>query len=50
VKDFTEQAVPLLVANLRSRALEQELRTNGKAIDRELLASEALMGFLAEKI
>lgn len=48
--DFASQATPLLVANLRSRALERELRTNGEAINRELLVSEGLMGFLAEKI
>lgn len=50
VPDFARQAVPLVVAHLRSRALEQELRKNGEAINRELLTSEGLMGFLAEKI
>jgi hypothetical protein len=48
--DFASQATPLLVANLRSRALEKELRTNGEAINRELLVSEGLMAFLADKI
>jgi hypothetical protein len=50
VADFASQATPLLVANLRARALERELRTNGEAINRELLVSEGLMAFLAEKI
>jgi hypothetical protein len=50
VADFASQATPLLVAALRSRALEKELRTNGAAINRELMISEGLMAFLAEKI
>jgi len=50
VADFASQATPLVVANLRARALERELRTNGEAINRELLVSEGLMAFLAEKI
>ena len=48
--DFAAQATPLVVANLRARALEQELRKNGAVINRELLVSENLMAFLAEKI
>lgn len=48
--DFATQAAPLVVASLRARALESELRTNGAAINRELLVSEGLMAFLAEKI
>jgi hypothetical protein len=50
VAEFAGQATPLLVANLRSAALERQLRANGAAINRELLVSEALMGFLAAKI
>jgi hypothetical protein len=50
VADFVGQATPLLVANLRSAALERQLRANGAAINRELLVSEALMAFLAQKI
>ncbi len=50
ITEFTSQAVPLVVAALRSRALEKELRTNGAAINRELEISERLMAFLAEKI
>ncbi|HKU14089.1 MAG TPA: hypothetical protein VJQ52_06810 [Steroidobacteraceae bacterium] len=47
---FAAQAVPLVVANLRSRALERELTAHGAAINRELLVSEGLMAFLAAKI
>lgn len=50
VADFAAQATPLVVRSLRARALEQELRTNGATINRELLVSEGLMAFLAEKI
>jgi hypothetical protein len=50
VSDFAAQATPLLVASLRSRALEKELRKNGAAFNRELLVSEHLMAFLADKI
>ena len=50
VGDFVTQAAPLAVAALRSRALENELRKNGQAIERELMISEGLMAFLAEKI
>jgi len=48
--DFAAKATPLIVANLRARALEQELRTNGATMNRELLVSEGLMAFLATKI
>ena len=50
VADFAAKATPLIVAKLRVRALEDELRTNGATINRELLVSEGLMAFLAEKI
>jgi hypothetical protein len=50
VQDFAAQAVPLVVADLRARALERELRANGATINRELMISEGLMGFLADKI
>ena len=50
VAEFAGQATPLVVANLRSAALERQLRSNGAAINHELLVSEALMAFLAQKI
>jgi hypothetical protein len=50
VADFANKVVPLVVANLRLRALESELRKNGAAINHELMISEGLIAFLAEKI
>jgi hypothetical protein len=48
--DFAAQAAPLVVASLRAGALERELRTNGATINHELVVSEGLMAFLADKI
>ena len=50
LSEFASQSVPLIVAALRSKALERELRTNGATINHELLVSEGLMKFLADKI
>jgi hypothetical protein len=48
--EFTGTGVPLVVSGLRARKLEEQLRKNGQAIDRELKALEGLATFLAEKI
>jgi hypothetical protein len=50
VGEVAKPVVPLIVANFRLHALEKELQTHGAAINHELMVSEGLMAFLAEKI
>ena len=50
VSDFIPSVVPIVVAPLKARTLEKELRERGPLIERELALQEAMLAVLAREI
>jgi len=46
VSDFIPFVVPILVARLKAKTLEKELRERGPLIERELVLQEALLNWV----
>jgi len=50
VSDLIPSVVPIVVAPLKARTLEKELRERGSLIERELALQEAMLSVLAQEI
>ena len=50
VSDFIPAVIPIVVASLKAKTLEKELRARGPLIERELALQEAMLTVLAQEI